>query len=355
MKKSFIILAVMSLLVVYPVESQGLLNKVKNAVSKEVSSLKGDNAGRSNDELAPEPACACSDAKLIVDLGTFKLDYKEISVSMKDDGSLLIRDRIGNKYYVVKDGSTRGPYNENDPQVKEFDSVNEEAVSDNDTDAWLKRFPAYITRSGDKYTIKFAGKSYGPYALIQDFAVARSNDKFAAIVTENVVVTEDQGRKMEEAMKNAKTDQERMELAMKMSQQMQNQIMQGNGPGSLQPQIVSNVPGATFDMSTSMGGRLNSKVKFDDILLVAPDRIIDLKGNTVIKLPQNTYDTEGMFVNSSNSRYATYKYGALTFSDNTKLSDLFNPYLSKTDGKVYLNYMYYSPGKNALMLCGIPF
>lgn len=345
----------MSLLVVYPVESQGLLNKVKNAVSKEVSSLKGDNAGRSNEEPAPEPACACSDAKLIVDLGTFKLDYKEISVSMKDDGSLLIRDRIGNKYYVVKDGSTRGPYNENDPQVKEFDSVNEEAVSDNDTDAWLKRFPAYITRSGDKYTIKFAGKSYGPYALIQDFAVARSNDKFAAIVTENVVVTEDQGRKMEEAMKNAKTDQERMELAMKMSQQMQNQIMQGNGPGSLQPQIVSNVPGATFDMSTSMGGRLNSKVKFDDILLVAPDRIIDLKGNTVIKLPQNTYDTEGMFVNSSNSRYATYKYGALTFSDNTKLSDLFNPYLSKTDGKVYLNYMYYSPGKNALMLCGIPF
>jgi hypothetical protein len=160
---------------------------------------------------------------------------------------------------------------------------------------------------------------------------------------------------MEEAMNNAKTDQERMDIAMKMSQNVQNQIMQGGGVGSLQPKLISNVPGASYDMATWMGGRLNGSVKFDDLLVVASDRIMDMQGKTVMKLSQNNYSTDGLFVNSSNTRYASYKYGALTFSDNTALSDLFNPYLKKTDGKVYLTYMYYSPAKNAIMQASIPF
>ena len=60
------------------------------------------------------------------------------------------------------------------------------------------------------------------------------------------MVTEDQGKKMEEAMKNAKTDQERMDIAMKMSQQMQNQMMQGGGPGSLAAPAGLKYPGSNI-------------------------------------------------------------------------------------------------------------
>lgn len=84
-------------------------------------------------------------------------------------------------------------------------------------------------------------------------------------------------------MKNAKSDQERMDIAMKMSQQMQNQ-MQGGGPQSIQPIMVSNVPGAVYDPMTWMGGRLNNRIKIDDILVKAHDRILDLKTITVRSL-----------------------------------------------------------------------
>ena len=137
-------------------------------------------------------------------------------------------------------------------------------------------------------------------------------------------VTEDQGKKMEEAMKNAKTDQERMDIAMGMSQNVQSQMMKDGGK-SLQPQLVTNVPGAIYDMMTWMGGSLNGSVKFDDLLVIAPDRIMDMTGKTVMKLSQNNYTTEGMFVNTSNTKYASYNYGTLTFSDNTTLAEVFNP------------------------------
>jgi hypothetical protein len=104
-----------------------------------------------------------------------------------------------------------------------------------------------------------------------------------------------------------------------------------------------------------MGGRLNSKVKFDDIVVVAADKILDLKGNTLISLTQNSNNYKDLFLNSSGSKYATYQYGTLTFSDNTTLSELFNPRVTKTEGKVFLTYMYYSPGKNAIMQAAIPF
>lgn len=355
MKKSLLILAMLSLLVSYPLESQGLLNKVKKSVSKEISGVTGDDNSNNSSKPGAEPACACDNAKLVLDLGKFTIVYEEITICTKDDGSILVYDKVGSKYYISKNGASEGPYKEGDPRIIGFCSDSEGSNSDEKADAWVTKYPDYISRSGEKYLIKFNGKNYGLYAIISDFAVARSKDKFAAIVTENVVVTEDQGKKMEEAMKNAKNDQERMDIAMKMSQQMQNQMMQGGGPGSIQPKLISNVQGANYDPVKWMGGRLSGSVKLDDLLVIAPDRILDLKGNTVLNLNQNSYNTTGLFVNSSNTRYATYSYGALTFSDNTTLSDLFNPCLIKVDGKVYLTYMYYSPGKNAIMQCAIPF
>ena len=355
MKKSLLLATVLLLLVTVPAMSQSLLNKVKKAVSKEISGITGNDSGSETAKGGEEPACACDDAVFIIDLGKYKLDYRETSISLKDDGSILIKDRIGGKYYIVSNGVTEGPFGQDDQRIKGFTGTSSDNSGDNDSDDWTNSYPSYISRSGEKYLIRFGGKSFGPYSVINDFAVSGTRDKFAAIVTKNIIMSESEGKKMEEAMNNAKTDQERMDLAMKMSQQMQNQMMQGGGPQSMQPEIVSNIPGATYDPMTWMGGRLNGMVKIDDILVIAPDRILDLKGSTVLKLNQNDYNTGGLFVNSSNEKYARYNYGTLTFSDNSKLSDLFNPYLSKKDGKVYLSYMYFSPVKNAIMQCAIPF
>jgi len=354
MKKSLLVAGALCFLISYPLASQGLLNKVKKAVTKEISGVVGDDNSTDSSKPGPEPACACEDASLVLDMTKYKITYNEFTICTKDDGSMLVFDKIGNKYYITKNGTTEGPFKEGDSRIEGFCSGNTRE-SDDKSDAWVTKYPGIVSRSGEKYNIKFGGKIYGPYATINDFAVSKNRDKFAAIVTENVLVTEDQGNKMEEAMKNAKTDQERMDIAMKMSQQMQNQMMQGGGPGSIQPQLVSNIPGAIYDMVTWMGGRLNGSVKFNDIIVIAPDRIMDMTGKTVIKLSQNSYSTEGLFVNSSNSKYASYNYGALTFSDGTTLTEVFNPFLIDTGGKVFLAYMYYSPGKNAIMQCSIPF
>jgi len=356
MKKSLLALAALCFIFSNPLESQGLLNKVKKAVSKEISGVVGDDNSKESSEPGPEPACACDDAKLIMDLGKFVIAYDEITICTKDDGSFLVYDKFGDKYYISTDGKSEGPYKEGDSKITGFCSDNTETVSEEKADFWMTKYPAYISRSGEKYLIKFSGKNYGPFALINDFAVSRTKDKFAAIVTENMVASEAQAKKMEEAMKNAKTDQERMDIAMKMSQQLQDQMISGGGPSSLQPKLVSNISGVTNDLlKFGAGAKLNGKAKLDDILVVSQDKIMDLKGNTSLKLSKDSYTVRNIFVNSSNTLYATYYSGTLTFSDNRTLSEVFNPYLTKTDGTVYLTYMYFSPGKSAIMQCTIPF
>ena len=350
MKKSLIVFVIFSFTVVHTAESQGLLNKVKGAVAREISGNAQGPADKSTTAPVPDPSCACADARLILDLGKFSLNYTEISISIKDDGKLLVRDKISGKFYIVKDGIQDGPYSADNAKVKEFD-----VEDDSNSDDWTGRFRSYISKSGDKFIIKFNGKSYGPFAQLNDFAVSRSKDKFAAIAIENMLVSEDQGKKMEEAMAKAKSDQERMDIAMKFSQQMSQQMMQGGGTESIQPKLISNVPGAVYDAMTWMGGSLNSTLKYDEITVIAGDKVIDLSGKTLIKLNNDSYSYENMFLNSSNTKYAGYNYGTLTFSDKTKMSDLFSPYLMKKDGKVSLSYMYYSPAKNSIMQCLLPF
>jgi hypothetical protein len=176
------------------------------------------------------------------------------------------------------------------------------------------------------------------------------------MVTEDIVVTEDQGKIMDEAIKNAKSKEEQMALSMQYAQQMSANMMNSNGkPKDLAPKFITNIPGATYDLMTAFGGKLNGTLKYDDILVVSPDKISDLKGNTIITMTQGICDTREMFVNSTNTKYACYSYGTLTFSDNTTLSELFNPHLIKVDGKVYIAYMYYSPKRNSIMQCKIPY
>jgi hypothetical protein len=350
MKKSLFLLMLLSACLALPLQSQGLLNRVKKAVTKEISGITGND----DSKTAPEPSCSCDDAIMIVDMKKYNLDYKEISLTTALDGSILIRDKQNQKYYVIKDGQTKGPFNENDPQLAIFNPSGDSSGDDKKDNGWEKLYPGVISKSGEKYLIKFNGRNYGPYAIINDFTMTKSKNKFAAIVTENVVMTEAQGKKLEEAMNNAKTDQERMDIAMKMSQQVQNQMMQG-GASSIQPKMVSSISGAVYDPMTMAQGRLVGNAKYDDILMVTPNEIYDLKGVKVLTLSENSYQLEKLFVSSSNNKYATYTSGTLTFSDRSKMSDLFNPYLISTDGKTFLTYMYYSPGKDGIMQCSVPF
>jgi hypothetical protein len=327
-----------------PLCSQGLLKRVTNSIASE---LPGKPKQQPNAQ--PEPECACDPAELILELGgKYQINYTEMSISVNDDGSVLIKDLVNGDFYIVKGQAAEGPIKEGDPRLKAFDPKAYDSK-----ESMLTRFKEYITKSGDKHLITFQGKSYGPYADISSFIVNRSKDRFVATVTEDVVVTESDMKKMETAMKNAKTDQEKMEIAMQYGQLMQQNMMKDGNPANTAPQVISNIPGAKFD--PMYGGAFNNKIKYDDIVNVRYDCITDLTGKKLIAIKQEHAGAEELFLNSSNTKYAVNDYGALTFSDNTKLAEIFNPHLVKTDGKMYLAYMYYSPKRNAIMQCKIPF
>ena len=353
MKKSLLILLAIFISFGNPVNAQvsRLLNKVKKSVSNSVTGKPETDPNSSKEE--PEPKCACDQPEAILDLGgTLKLMYSEISIIVRDDGAILIKDKISGDYYIAKDGATQGPIKAGDKRLAGFEGVDAADVA-KETNAWANN--EYINSSGEKYLIKFNGKSYGPYSQIREFKVAKSKDKFAAIVIENVPVSEAEGKKMDDAIKNAKTEQEKRDLAMQYSQQMMKKMQEGGGPMSTMPKLVTNIPGVTYDPLKSVGGTLNNNIKYDDILFKTYDKVIDLSNKILLNLKPDAQNIENLFVNTDNTRYAYYNYGTLTFNDGTTMAELFNPHLIKSDGQIYLAYMYYSPKKNSVMQCKIPF
>jgi len=349
MKKSILLFLSICLFFGNPANAQ-----ISRYVNKVTNDVLGKSETASNTQKQqPEPKCACDQPVLIFDLGgNLKLMYSEISISMKDDGSILVKDIVNSNFYIVKDGTTQGPIKAGDPRLAGFDNM-DDSDKPKETTRWANN--QYISKSGEKYLIKFGGKSYGPYGEINEFVVTKSKEKFAAVVTENVPVSEADAKKMEDMIKNAKTDQERMELSMQYSQQMMQKMQQGGGANSMAPKIVTNIPNANYDLMKAAGGRLNGNIKYDDILIVSSDKIIDLKMNTVLTLKQDAIGAKDLFVNTTNTKYAYYNYGGLAFSDGTTMSDMFNLHWVKVDGQVYLAYMYYSPKRNAIMQCKILF
>jgi hypothetical protein len=346
MKKLLSVLIVVSIYISIPVNAQ-----VGKFLKNVGNSVKSDLLGGNKNKPGPEPPCACDPAEFIVDLGKYKMDYTELNISVLSDGRVLIQDKLTSSYYVIKNGATEGPIKSDDPRVKQFQNV---VANDDEKKAIELMYKDYISKKGDKYTISFGGKTYGPYGLITQFAVNKSKDKFAAFVTENIIVTEAEGDAMDKAIKNAKTEQEKMELSMKYAQEMQNKMMSGGGPASMTPKIVSNVAASSADFLTIAGGVLNANIKYDEIMLVSQNKILDLQGKTVYTYPTGSIPPD-FFLSSDNSKSAFYSYGTLTMSDGRKLSELFNPLLMKAEGKIYLTYMYYSPKRNAIMQCKIPF
>ena len=343
MKRSLLFLALICMVYANPLNAQGgLLKKVAGAMKDELL-----GTGGSSSKQEAEPACACDQPESVLDMGgKFKLDYKEMDITSMDDGSLLAQDRRSGEFYIVKGGVTQGPYKEGDPRIAGY------GTDSQGSNGLLTRYKGTITKSGEKYLITMGGKTYGPYAEITQFAVSKSKDKFVCLVVENIIATEDEGKKMEEAINNAKSDQERMELAMKFSQQMANKVMEGGGAQNSMPKFVTNIPDASFDPMSSQGN-FSGDAKYDDILLITYNSIKTLQGKTLFNLTNEMQGSSKLFVNASNTKYAYYDYGTLTFSDKSTLTDCFNPHLEKTGGQVYLVYMYYSPKRNEIMQCKI--
>ena len=353
MKKSFVFMLAMVLLTVSPAFSQGLLKKVKSAVANELLGTGNTGSGNTGSK-AEEPSCASDQAEMILDLGVYKFDYGELYLSVSNDGRILVRDRISGNYYIVRDGKTSGPFSATDTAVTGFTASLKEDTDDNAQDQAVKKFGQYISPSGDKYLITFNGRKYGPYALINQFAVSMSGDKFAAVVTSSLPASESQGKETEKMMEQAKTDQERMELAMKFSQEMSQNIINAGGTEAILPQLVTNIEGTSFNPS-SEGGTLTGDIKYNDVLSVNMFSINDLKGKTLVTLRQDEINSEKIFINTDNTRYASYNQGTLRFNDKTELNGLFSPHFLVLDGKVVLAYMYYSPAKNAIMRYHVPF
>jgi hypothetical protein len=351
MKRSLFIIVVF-LIIGTAVNAQGILKKAGKAMQDELLGTKPKKTEQ------PEPPSACDKPSMVMDMGgKLQLDYKELTISISKDGRILAKDLHADNYYIVENGATVGPFKPGDKRLKGFE-INMSQDDDTDSDSETKKNPwegnPYITKSGDKFLISFGGKSYGPYGSINNFTVTKSKDKFAAIVVENVIVTTDQGKAMEEAMKNAKTQQEQMDLSMKYAAEMQQKMMQGGGPNSMMAKLVTNTEGISGDWTKNLGGSLNGTMKYDDILMTLGSDIKDLKGNKILTVTSDQAGAD-FFINADNSRYAWYEYGTLNFSDKTTLAELFNPQLVKAEGKIFLSYMYYSPKKNSILQCKIPF
>jgi hypothetical protein len=345
MKKSIFLLLTLCLIGSCPVNSQSLLKKV-------AGSMKDELLGTKKTKTDPEPACACSDAEMVVGLGgKLQIDYKEADISTLDDGSILIKDKVSGNFYIVKDGIISGPLSQGDPRIAVIEESSSE--SKDPSPSLMKKYRQYISMSGDKYVITFKGQKYGPYARIFSFSITQSGDKFGALAVETIVVTEDEGKKMDAAIKNAKTDQEKMDLAMQYSQQMSQKMIQGGGAEGISQRIVTNIPGAKTDIVATLAGMMNAKAKYDDIVMIAYGKISDLTGKQLISIKPEYSGVQDIYLNTANTKYAVFSYGTLTLSDGTSYTDIFNPHLVKTAGQVYLAYDYFSPKKNAIMMCKI--
>jgi hypothetical protein len=112
--------------------------------------------------------------------------------------------------------------------------------------------------------------------------------------------------------------------------------------------IISNVPDVAGNPGASV--MFSSAIKYDEIVCLGSGQIMDLSGKTIFTYDiQKVNPYDGLWLSSDNTRYVTYSYGLLKFSDGKECKDVFSPYLVKEEGKVYLNYLYYSPKRNAIM------
>lgn len=318
-------------------------SKLKDKINSGIDNVLGDSPDKSNLE---DPACACNDAVTVFQFGDkYKINYRETQICMTSDGKILLQNNENNsepKYYISEKGVISGPFNQDNPKIKQFNCF--------ESDGLVEGSP-YISKEGDNMVIKFGGKTYGPYAHIQDFVVSGSKNKFAAFVIKDSMtpgMTEEEAEKLENA-----SQAEQMAYAMKMQEQLQQRLMSG-GELDMMPKLVTNIEGAEWDVMSGM--QLSGKIKFDDICLVQPDKITDLSGKILFKFGNNIqYYGDNFWLSRDNSRYAWFDYGTLAFSDGEKLEEISNPAIIKEGNAEFITYTFYSPKDDAIKMCKIQF
>ncbi len=301
-----------------------------------------------------EPACACNPAETILNLAGKKLVYSELSVNVLFDNSIMILDGVSGKYYKIKSGVQKGPLSPEDPEVAPF--INQVVVPE-DFNPLYTTYRDYIIKNAGKYQIKINGTTYGPYYSVNDFYITRSGDRFLAMVCDKEPFAM-KIEKINQKINNAATEQEKNELQAQHMILVQEEIASG-GDVLNNNKMVSNIPGAVFKPESLPF--FNADAKFDEIVRAGYDEnnqfaLFSLSDKKLISI-NNDHLILGqeIFIKSNNSGYAIYGNGTLTFSDGTFKSEIFNPYLTKAEGRIFLTYMYYSPGKNSIMQCKLLF
>lgn len=330
----------------------GLMNKVKNRIVEKALGTDQGSSAEQNAAVGKEPDCASEDARVVFEFDKgFKIAMNEMSLCIQD-GDILFFSKLDKKYFVRKKGSDspEGPFGADDPAVTRF--VCNDSGSGGSSD-FSEAYPEFITRSGEKYLIRFGGKNYGPYAVIQNFVVSSLKTKFVAMVIPEVMFSEQEGALMDQEAKEAKTMGQQMELAKKIQDKMARKAVSGE-PQEYGLKLVSNVQG--LDESLGMAAQLSSLVKYDEIVWIGTGKIMDLAGKTIFTYdPQEIDPNGGLWLSSDNKKYATAAPGLLRLSDGRECSDVFSPFILKEKDNVTLNYLYYSPGKNAIMQASMPF
>jgi len=71
-------------------QKSGLLKKVANSMANELLGKP-----QTSNAPQPEPDCACDPSELVIDLGgKLQLNYTELDISVRDDGAILLKDKI---------------------------------------------------------------------------------------------------------------------------------------------------------------------------------------------------------------------------------------------------------------------
>ena len=332
----------------------GLMNKVKSKIVEKALGIEGEENQGSSGAAGKESSCASESDLVVFEFGkNIKLAANEVTVQI-NDGNILLYDKLQGKYYIKKNGSaaSEGPYNGDHPAVKNFGAL--PTGGGWGEDELLALFPEFISRKGEKFTLTFGGKNYGPFAGLHSFVVNDSRTGFAAMVVHDSYSGDSGMEEIAQKMENAKSDQERMQIAMAHQAEIAKEAQEISSL-DMMPRLVTNVAGARDEIP--MGGELSSTVKRGEIVWVTPNAVIDMAGRKLFEKANLTsfYDIYNFWISDDNKQYASYDNGLLKFSDGRECSEVFSPFRDVVDGKPVIRFFYFSSARNAIMSSSHPF
>ncbi|HOY51777.1 MAG TPA: hypothetical protein PLX49_08415 [Prolixibacteraceae bacterium] len=337
-----------------PAQLGGLMNKVKNKIVEKALGVEQEGTEGQGSTSGGESNCASEEDQVIFEFGKgFKVAANEITVHIHE-GRILLFNKAEGKYYIKRgsSGATEGPFKGDDPAVEEFGSlVPGGAMGEEEL---LAAYPRHVTRTGDNFTIRFGGQTYGPFAGIHSFVVNENGTQFAALVVKDAYRDEGGMAELARKMENAKTDQEKMAIAMANQEKMAEEAMK-IASMDMTPKLITNVPGALTEVP--MGGELFSTIKKNTIVWVLPNAITDLAGKKLFEKANLTslYDLYNFWLSGDNKTYAWYDNGLLQFSDGRECSGVFSPFREPDGTGEILGYFYFSPKRNAILKSSHPF